>query len=96
LLIFVVVLTCSVLVSPAFAQDEQQSSSRGVSVFLSWLPLLILIGLWFLIFKAFPPKRQRDLLEKQDVYLDRATEHMENVESKLDAILEELKTRRES
>ncbi len=83
----------------AIAQEaaEPQRSYSLLTGFFSWLPLLILVGLWFLFFKKMGgPSRQKELLEKQDLYLDRAAKHMDEVEAKLDAILEELRNKRNS
>ncbi len=95
-LVAVALVVCVSLAFPVLAQghdggEDGERSTSLITVLLSWLPLLILIVLWWTFFKVLRPKRQKALLEKQSIYLDRAIEHMDRVEEKLDAILEEIR-----
>ncbi len=86
-------LALTVVLSPAtiaVAQDlyeEPSASTRLIAALLSWAPLLILIVLWWVFFKALRPKRQKELQDRSLQHMARAEEHMQLVEAKLDEMI---------
>lgn len=85
--VFVALLSLGVIVVPAFAEQANTAASSsevsGLAVFLSWVPLLVLIASWF----AYAAMMKRT----QSRFYDRYSKIAEEQNALLKEILAELK-----
>src|SRR5262245_23457210 len=89
--IVTILLLLFVDATPAAAQE-----SRGFirQLFIMWLPLVAIIGVWvYFIRKSGAGGKQAQMIERQIAMLDRYIPHMDAMERKLDRIIEVLERR---
>ena len=81
--------TClaSALLCPAIALAESggQNESAFLSIFLSWVPILVLIAIWVYFMRSAQPAQKRG-----EQYVARKEKHMERVEQLLGEISTQL------
>lgn len=78
------------------ASDSQQQKEKPtfLKVFLSWLPMLLFIGLWVWIMIRSGSFKYKTVMERQLPFLDRSEAHMKRSEELLEEILEAVKQKK--
>ena len=82
------ILLALIVLTPAIAYAQQESDSVWFRLVLSWVPLIVIIGLFWLLFR-----RMRWFGSGDGNITDRSFQHMDRVEEKLDRIVASLEER---
>ncbi len=70
--------------------DEPQSASRYLPTILSWLPMLVLIGVWIYFMRVMRGSQSKSLS-----HLDKSGQHMAEIAKQLERIANALERRNE-
>lgn len=86
-LFIVLLITITFFYDTAFAASSRSNSS-WLSALISWVPMLLLIGVWVYFMRQYRASSQSE-------YLKRYTESLERCEVSLERIADSLEKRRE-
>lgn len=83
-------LAFSWVADPALAQEAEEQSDPWMAIFLTWGPVLVIVGLWWFFLRRIGGNKVGRQVEQSLVHMERAEEHMRKTEEQNQQILEAL------